>query len=545
MAVTETTTQSWGSRLGDSMKSVIFGLGLFVAAFPVLFWNEGNSVKTAKALDEGEGACVPVEQITKVDPEYEGQLVHMSGQATTKDVLSDEAFGVSLPAIALKRTTEMYQWIEDKKTEEKKNVGGSVTKTTTYTYRQDWSSEAISSSGFKEAGHDNPGSIEFPSQETRAANVTFGAFRLNEKQIARIGSAQAYAFPTDWVCRVERVQRQGNLLLVPNRETRANALNNRDVSAQPRIGDMRVKIEVILPHAISIVAKQKGDTFVSYLAKTKKKVDLLQDGTVDAAEMFEAARSANTFLTWCVRIGGFLMMFIGLGMVLKPLSVLADVLPFLGDLVEMGNGIIAGLVSFVCSLVTIAIAWVFYRPVLGIILLALAGGGIFLLVQKRRKVVAAKAASAKAVALVLTACFVTAGAFAAQCEGKTKAGARCKREAAVGSAYCPGHADQAKPAATKLKDDGTCWAVTEKGTRCQHKKDGESDYCKMHAADKKPAKAVKQCRALKWDGKQCERAPEAECYYCKQHRKLGATAAAPAAAPAAEKKASSTKAKAR
>ena len=49
MAVTETTTESWGSRLGNSIKGVIVGLGLFVLGFPVLFWNEGNSVKTAKS----------------------------------------------------------------------------------------------------------------------------------------------------------------------------------------------------------------------------------------------------------------------------------------------------------------------------------------------------------------------------------------------------------------------------------------------------------------------------------------------------------------
>ena len=72
MAVTETTTQSWGSRLGDSIKGVIAGIVLFLLGFPVLFWNEGNSVKTAKALDEGEGACIPVESIEKVDSEMEG-----------------------------------------------------------------------------------------------------------------------------------------------------------------------------------------------------------------------------------------------------------------------------------------------------------------------------------------------------------------------------------------------------------------------------------------------------------------------------------------
>ncbi len=394
MAVTETTTESWGSRLGSSIKGVLFGLALFVAGFPILFWNEGNSVKTAKALDEGEGACIPVESIEKVDPEMEGQLVHMTGKATTEDVLADDQFGVSVKAIALNRKTEMYQWVEESHTTEKKKLGGSVEKTTTYTYKQEWRDVAIDSSDFKESGHDNPGSIEFPSAEMRASNVAFGAFRLNERQISRIGSEQLYQFPTDFVCRVERVQRHGTTIFVPNAATRTNEKNVRDVASQPRTGDMRVVFEVVYPHDISLVAKQKGDTFVSYIAKTKKKVDLLMDGVKDVSEMFEAARSANATFTWIIRLVGFFAMFFGLSMVLKPLSVLADVLPILGDIVEIGTGLVAGLVAFVCALVTIAIAWIFYRPVLGIILLALAAGGIFLLWKKRQ---AKKAAAAPSV----------------------------------------------------------------------------------------------------------------------------------------------------
>ena len=86
-------------------------------------------------------------------------------------------------------------------------------------------------------------------------------------------------------------------------------------------------------------------------------------------------------------------------------------------------------------------------------------------------------------------CLMTSMTFAAQCAGLTKKGERCKREAAEGSKYCIGHADQEK-SATRLKDDGTCWAVTEAGTRCKHKKDGESDYCKQHNADTKAKRLV-------------------------------------------------------
>ena len=121
----------------------------------------------------------------------------------------------------------------------------------------------------------------------------------------------------------------------------------------------------------------------------------------------------------------------------------------------------------------------------------------------------------KKLILMTVACLMATLTFAAQCEGKTKKGERCKREAAEGSKYCLGHADQAKT--EKLKDDGTCWAVTEAGTRCKHKKDGESDYCKQHAPSVKPSKPLTQCRAMTYEGKQCTRKPEEGKRYCAQH----------------------------
>ena len=51
--------------------------------------------------------------------------------------------------------------------------------------------------------------------------------------------------------------------------------------------------------------------------------------------------------------------------------------------------------------------------------------------------------------MMVLACLAAFAASAAQCEGKTLQGERCKREAAEGSKFCIGHADQAKAAADK------------------------------------------------------------------------------------------------
>lgn len=383
---TETEKVSYGSRIGSSFGGMIPGILLFLGAFPLLFWNEGRAVKTARALDEGQGVVIEVESNGTVDPDNDGKLVHMTGKAETKDVLEDAAFGVSENCIRLERKVEIYQWVEHSETTEKKNLGGSVTKTTTYSYSLEWCDAAVSSAGFKKSGHENPaGEMEFKSETWQSESVSFGAFRLSDRQIGRIGGERAYALPASFTSRVDRVQIAGDVIYVPERTTRENPLNTRDVQSQTRPGDMRVSYRVVRPHDISLVAKQRGESFVPYTSKKGGgfKVDLLRDGVADADEMFESARSGNSVVAWFLRFLGFILMLTGLKRFLLPISTLGDVLPFLGNLLGIGLGLVAGVVAFVCTLVTIATAWIFYRPVVGVVLLALAGAGCWFLLQKR------------------------------------------------------------------------------------------------------------------------------------------------------------------
>ena len=414
----ETETISYGSRVGDSFKGMIPGLLLFLAGFPLLFWNEGRAVKTARALDEGQGVVIEVDTNKEIDPDNEGKLVHMTGKADTQEILEDPDFGVAENCIRLERRAEIYQWVENAKTTEKKNMGGSVTRSTTYSYALKWCDDAVDSSGFKKPGHDNPaGGKEFASETWLAEDVAFGAFHLSDKHIQRIGGDKSYRFPENFTARVDRVQMTSHYLFLPVRTFTDNTLTNaiaafttnlvngvvtnvlgavaansnvvrhavRDVASSPQPGDMRISYRIVKPHDISLVAKQRGESFVAFTSKKGDgyKVDLLQDGVADAAEMFESARTGNAVLTWFLRIVGFMIMCLGLKKVLAPLSTIGDVLPFLGSILSVGLGFVAGVIAFVCALVTIAVAWIFYRPVVGVILLVVAGGGIYLLWSKR------------------------------------------------------------------------------------------------------------------------------------------------------------------
>ena len=72
-------------------------------------------------------------------------------------------------------------------------------------------------------------------------------------------------------------------------------------------------------------------------------------------------------------------------MVFKPLSVLGDVIPFIGSMIGAGAGLFAFLLSTSLSLLTVSIAWIFYRPLLGVPLLLLSVGAGYLLFTRGRK----------------------------------------------------------------------------------------------------------------------------------------------------------------
>jgi hypothetical protein len=150
----------------------------------------------------------------------------------------------------------------------------------------------------------------------------------------------------------------------------------------------------VTPHDISLIAVQKGDKFAAYIASNGNKILELRDGIHTADAMFAAAQASNRTLTWILRLVGFVCMYIGLSMVFRPLSVLGDVVPFIGNVIGMGTGILAFLLATPCTLVTIALAWIIYRPLLGILLLAVAAGAIYMIIKKKKELTAAKASAA-------------------------------------------------------------------------------------------------------------------------------------------------------
>ena len=364
MVVTEVSSQSWFSRIGDSIKSFLFGIALFVASFVVLWLNEGRAVRTEKGLHEGQGAVVEA-PADRVDTSLNQKLVHVSARATTDEQLTDPDFLIAANAIKLRRKVEMYQWKEKKESETKKKLGGGSETRTTYSYEKTWDDDKIDSSGFKEAGHDNPAAKPFESRETLAGHVAFGAYTLSPSLVAKMDDYQPVPVSEQ---QLAKLPAEASAKL----KVRDNAFYVGSDPASPQIGDARVTFSVISPAEVSVVAKQAGTSFEPYRASSGLEIEMLKRGVVGAQAMFDVALKQNTVFTWVLRVVGFILMFIGLALFFKPISVLGDVVPFFGSMLAFGTGLFAFVIAAVLSVGTIAVAWIFYRPFLGIALLAIA-----------------------------------------------------------------------------------------------------------------------------------------------------------------------------
>src|SRR5262249_27727473 len=137
-------------------------------------------------------------------------------------------------------------------------------------------------------------------------------------------------------------------------------------SGVPEIGDVRVSFTVTKPTEVSLYGKQYGETLEPFQTKAGDPLFELRMGEMSGAEMIKAAESENATLTWLLRLVGFILMAAGVYLVFAPLVAVADLLPFLGNLLSTGILIFAILIALPLTLLTIGLCWVAVRPMVGI-----------------------------------------------------------------------------------------------------------------------------------------------------------------------------------
>jgi hypothetical protein len=359
-SITETTTTGWLSRMGSSLVGVLIGIVLLPCAIFLLSWNEGRAVTAATGLKRGLSTIVEVSADT-VNPQNNLKLVYLNGILSGATPAVDPWNKLSANGLLrLQRRVEMYQWLERESETTSNNIGGSQTTQKTYTYSLGWAETAVNSAQFKvPAGHQNP-AMPLKSQTFDANPVKIGAFTLDKSLVQDLTNFE----PLETLTQAPAGYRVlGNLLY--------KGVN----PDQPVLGDVRVTYSAIAAQTYSIAAQQNNSTLTIYQdAKNDYKIALIEPGVVSAQKLFADQASTEKMITWACRIGGFLLLLIGFNLIMGPLAMLVAFLPFLQGLVGAGTFFIALGLAIPITLITIAIAWIASRPLIGggILLLAVA-----------------------------------------------------------------------------------------------------------------------------------------------------------------------------
>lgn len=352
---TETKTTSYGQGVKNSLGGVIAGIIIFILSFVLLWFNEENCVRLIHKEDFINKNAIAVNS-NMVNRSNDTKLIATNGSVYTDETLSDSMVTVG-KALNLARTVEMYQWVEKQHTQKHRTSNGGLTETTTYSYEQKWDKTEHNSDKFKKTEYNNP-KFTYKSKLISANSGTMGDFKLDKNQIAIIGNYQD----------IEKLEPVKDFKIIDSYYYKGHNYSS------PEIGDIRISYKYVPSGAdVSIIGQQNWNNTIGEMTTRDDSVYLQYDGILSLKDMLNRYNQSNTLLTFGVRFLGFILMFIGLQMLVNPIIAIARFVPYLSEITEFISSFLLLAIALILSLLTIAVAWLVYRPILAISLLIVTG----------------------------------------------------------------------------------------------------------------------------------------------------------------------------
>lgn len=367
--------QGFLNKIGNSIASIPAGIIILVMGILVLAGNEKTNVKNIKDVKELRNQVVDISS-EKVDSKYEGKLVALYGKLNYGETpLVDTTFNVKANTPKMVRVVEMYQWVEEK-TETDDKI--------TYSYSKEWSKDLIDSSEFNTTnGHVNPNALPYEGETYVVEDeLKVGAFTLINSFKDQLSTGKEY--------------KNYDEVTLPEGYT----INNKYITssadpANPAVGDIRISYLINDYKDVSVLGKQIDNTIGKYDSKNNQTYAKLYEGTKNSTDMINSIESGNKFSKWFKRILGTLMIIVGVGLILGPITTLIGFIPFLGNIVNSMIGVVSFLIGIIISLLVIAISWFVVRPLLSIILLVVIAALVVGIIYLKKNKMATKTVEEK------------------------------------------------------------------------------------------------------------------------------------------------------
>jgi hypothetical protein len=343
-----------GKRSGclGPVGGAIFGALIFLSAFLLIWFNEGRpnlAVVAADSLPVGAGS---------VDPANEGRFLAVTGRLAARP-LGDELFLAPGGYLQIKRTVEMYAWVEKRRGDADNRE---------YSYEQEWTASPESGEQFAQpAGHRNP-PLDLPGGSFTASGGRLGAFPVD------LATLQLPA--------AEELQLDRSVLLRGSQEQISGRYLFRGFGTleRPEMGDIRISFSVVPGDREVTAFGAQGDGRLEAYWSEKYDVSLYRALAGGREAAIDQLDTEHTVSGWIMRALSLLMLWGGLALILGPLTAVLAVLPMA---IRQAGGCAVGLLTFVPAFalwaVAEAIAIVAHNPWLlaGTVLLAIAAAVVF------------------------------------------------------------------------------------------------------------------------------------------------------------------------
>ncbi len=379
--IERTTRQGFFSRIAQSFMGVLIGFLLVPISIFLISWNEYRTIHRTQGLIQAEKVVAEMASPFEVDPQLDKRLVHVSGTATTEELLTDGVFEIGTKALRLERQVEMYQWTERKESKTRDKLGGGTETITTYDYQRQWHRDRVNSESFEQpSGHTNP-QPHYPSTSLVSERATLGTFHLRPSLVLRLNAWKDIVIDESIVLGKLDPSDRAHF------KTESNSLylsTDTPVIKDPKVGDLRIRFRMVEPMTVSLLSQQMGNEFEPYKTINGETIESIVSGEKSATDMFASLRFENATLAIILRLVGWLLACVGFSLMAGPLKALANFVPLLGKMVGVATMLIGFILGSTVALITISIAWMAVRPVFSLSLLAVAAVGIYFLMRRKK-----------------------------------------------------------------------------------------------------------------------------------------------------------------
>ena len=324
--------------------AAIFGLFIFIGGIFILWNNEGR-INFGKLAEKS----IPINHDSSISSE--NNLVALSGNLTSPELLGDPYFIPPKSYILLNRNVEMYAWNEETKTDEN-------TDETLYTYESSWTNSPAESINFYDPTYENY-YLPFESEQFLVEEVNVGGYKVNAKNIQ---------FPLEKIFDLNSLNiENASPDKAPFEIIGSYLYIGYSSISNPEIGDLRINFDYV---------PQKNDVTAFGIIQENQLNPFPTEREDFYRVLFMTREEAIIFLgeeyksqLWGSRIAGTSALWCALFLILNPLTILTSYIPIIN---KAGKWVVAGTSLFlasIISLIIISISIIAHNPLLFILIL--------------------------------------------------------------------------------------------------------------------------------------------------------------------------------